>query len=407
MTPEERVLAATEFKPVDRLPMDLNGMNSTGISAFAYPALVESLGLPPRPPRIHDTNQMLALPEMDVLDALGCDVVSVHGAECTSAFEEPEHWHPYDFGGRLPARVMRPSNFSVDSDGTVRQSGDRLMVPGSYDFDAPHGGQGVDLSGDPPKEDLDRIRENLSRQRFTPERIAEVADYCRRTREATDKAIMFSGLSVGLGMRGGLAEFSMVCMLHPEHVHEIHKLLVEHCIMQCEALLPAIAPYVDILMFSADDQGTQHATILPPHLFGELYAPYYRQANAAVHRIAPRMKTFLHSCGAIYEILDDIIAAGFDIVNPVQWTAGAQGCRAWKDKCRHRIALWGGGVDTQHTLPLGSVADVEAQVREVVPCLAADSGFVFCAIHNLLAEIDPEKILAIYRTAQTTAGRTD
>ena len=75
ITSHERVLNALNFQPTDRLPKDLGGMLSTGISAFAYPKLVAALGLPPRLPRVHDTGQMLALPDLDVLDALGCDVV--------------------------------------------------------------------------------------------------------------------------------------------------------------------------------------------------------------------------------------------------------------------------------------------------------------------------------------------
>lgn len=404
MNSRERVLAALNFEPVDRVPLDLGGMNSTGISCFAYPKLVEALGLPARLPRVHDTGQMLALPDMDVLDALGCDVISVHANVCTSAFDEPERWYAYDFDGRIPARVMHPEDFSVQSDGSILRSGDHRMVPDSFVFDAPHGGQEVNLSVDPPRENLDELRENMGKAIPSEEDVASLADYCRRARESTDKAIMFNGLGVGLGMPGGLANFSMLCLLDPDYVHALHEIVVERFIARAKVLLPAIAPHVDVLMLSADDQGTQNATILPPSGFRELYMPYYRRANELVHGIAPGMKTFLHSCGAIFEILEDIIDAGFDVLNPVQWSAGGHSYHEWKDVCRGRIALWGGGIDTQHTLPLGTVEDVAAEAGEVAACLSADSGFVFCAIHNLLAEIPPEKVIAMYNAAK---GRSD
>ena len=111
------------------------------------------------------------------------------------------------------------------------------------------------------------------------------------------------------------------------------------------------------------------------------------------------MKTFFHSCGAVYTLIDDIIDSGFDVLNPVQWTAGGRHWREWKDKGRGRIALWGGGVDTQTTLPLGSIEAIERQVREVVGYFQQDSGYIFCAIHNILAEIAPEKVIALYRAA--------
>ena len=127
--------------------------------------------------------------------------------------------------------------------------------------------------------------------------------------------------------------------------------------------------------------------------------PYYRRVNDAVHRLAPGVKTFLHCCGEVHDLLDGIVAAGFDALIPVQWSGGTATVRQWKDKARGRLALWGGGVNTQTTLPFGTAADVEREVRQVVPVLAADSGYVFCAIHNLLAEIAPEKVIALYRAA--------
>jgi len=104
-------------------------------------------------------------------------------------------------------------------------------------------------------------------------------------------------------------------------------------------------------------------------------------------------------------MLDGIMAAGFDALNPVQWSAGSATYQQWKDKARGRLTLWGGGVNTQTTLPFGTVADVQREVRQVVPCLAADSGYIFCAIHNILAEVPPEKVLALYRTAKTAKQR--
>jgi uroporphyrinogen decarboxylase len=119
----------------------------------------------------------------------------------------------------------------------------------------------------------------------------------------------------------------------------------------------------------------------------------------AVHRIAPKVKVFLHSCGAIYDLIPAVIDAGFDVMNPVQWCAGSRSPREWKERCRGKLALWGGGVNTQRTLPFGSLAEVEREVADVVATMAAGSGYVFSAIHNILAEIDPRKVVAMYRTA--------
>ncbi|HQB04033.1 MAG TPA: hypothetical protein PLY90_12170, partial [Candidatus Hydrogenedentes bacterium] len=140
MNSRERVLAALNFEAFDRTPRDLGGMPSTGISCFAYPALVQALGLPPRRPRVYDTGQMLALPDTDVLDALGCDVVTLQ-PDVTNAFPQPELWHPYHFNNRLDAEVLDLSPFSALPDGSVRQTPPgSVMPPHAYVFDVEHAG---------------------------------------------------------------------------------------------------------------------------------------------------------------------------------------------------------------------------------------------------------------------------
>ena len=165
------------------------------------------------------------------------------------------------------------------------------------------------------------------------------------------------------------------------------------------ALLPEIKPYVDIVGTDADDWGNQQSLMASPATFRDLFLPYRRQHNAEIHRLAPQVKTFLHSCGAIYDILDLIIETGTDILNPVQWSAGGRSPQQWKDKVRKRMSFWGGGVDSQHTLPLGTIPAIKAEVARTVPVLAQDTGYIFANIHNLLAEISPEKVIALYRTA--------
>jgi len=398
----DRVMKSLAFGIPDALPKDLGGMRSTGISGFAYAGLRAALGLPARLPRMYDTGQMLALPELDVLDALDCDVVHVTLAECTNAFDEPGRWTPYDFNGRLPALVQNPGFYRTDSDGTIIQNPDGVpsrMTSAGYVFDTEHAGELLDLEAEIVEPDFGRIEQELAATRFTEKQVREVGAYCRRVRSTTDRAIFFNGMQFDLGFPGGMAAHSMLCLLHPEWVRQLHALKVKHARRQIAALAPEIRSSVDIVMFAADDQGTQNGPILPPAVFTDLYVPSYRMMTDALRAAAPELKIFLHCCGAVYPILDGIIDAGFDILGPVQWSAGRHGYAEWKKACAGRIALWGGGVNTQRTLPLGSVADVEREVREVVPCLAAGGGYVFCAIHNILADIDPAKIVAMYRAA--------
>jgi uroporphyrinogen decarboxylase len=161
---------------------------------------------------------------------------------------------------------------------------------------------------------------------------------------------------------------------------------------------------VDIVGTDADDWGTQASLMASPATFRDLFLPYRRRHNEEIHRIAPHIKTFLHSCGALYDLLDLVVATGTDVLNPAQWPAGGHSAAEWKDKVRGRMSFWGGGVNSQSTLPLGSVEDVQREVARTVSILNAGSGYVFCNIHNLLAEIPPDKIIAMYRAAEVGAG---
>lgn len=399
MTSRERVRKTLGFQPTDRIPKDLAGMRSTGISAFAYPKLVAGLGLPPRRPRVEDTGQMLGMPDLDVLDALDCDVVTIRDG-VTNAFDQPGVWHDYDFNGRLPAQVRYPGAFEALPDGTLLQ-GNRRMVVDSFVFDDPHGGQPLDLSANLPKPDLKRLREELPDRELRDPQIRAIRELCRRVRESTDRAVFLNegsvGIPIAIGAFGGLAIFPMLCLLEPDFVTELHEILIEHKLKNIRALLPEIRNDVDVLMLAADDWGTQANLIASPKVYRTLYQPYHKRVNDAVAEAAPEIKRFLHSCGAIYELIDPIIEAGFQVLNPVQWSAGKHTYQEWKDKARGRIALWGGGVNSQITLPLGTVADVEREVREVSAYLSQDNGFVFCNIHNILAEIPADKVIAMYR----------
>ncbi|MFA7691904.1 MAG: hypothetical protein GX117_09520 [Candidatus Hydrogenedentes bacterium] len=401
MNSRERVLASLNFTEPDQIPKDLGAMPSTGISCFAYPRLVKALGLPPRNVRVHDTSQMLALADTDVLDALGCDVVTIQ-PDLTNAYPQPERWHPYDFNGRLDAAVFDPTAFEVLPDGSLYQRAiESQMLPSAYVFSAEHGGQPLVLNGPLPKPNLDTLNASLEAALPTLAEVNEFQDMVRHARRSTDRAIMFHGISAGIGIGNftGIAMFPLLCLLEPEFVVELHELVVSHAIKRMERYLPEVADHIDIYMSGADDWGTQNNTIASPDTYRSLFQPYYRRMNDAIHAMKPDIKCFFHSCGAVYDLIDDFIDSGFDILNPVQWTAGGHSWKEWKDKARKRIALWGGGVDTQGLLSQGSEEAVADQVREITAYMGKDGGYVFGAIHNILAEIDAHKIITLYRAA--------
>jgi uroporphyrinogen decarboxylase len=345
---------------------------------------------------------MLALPDMDVLDALGCDVVAIFNG-VTNGIDEPDIWQKYDFNGRLPALVRDKSIFKDHSDGTITQPQYKYkMQLTSTVFNEEHSGQPMNLSDDLPKPDLKEVMATNDKLFPTDKEIKDLVDLCKRTRQATDKAIFISGpiySGIGIMSPGGLAVWPILCMTEPNFVNDYHAIMIENAIKMTDAIMPELAPYVDVMMLAADDWGTQHSLIAPPRIFEKLYQPYLKKLNDRVHKHAPEIKTFMHCCGAVYDIMDMIIESGFDILNPIQWSAGDRSFIEWKDNARNRISLWGGGVNAQQTLSFGTLQDVKEEVAEIVRYLKQDGGFVFNSIHNILATVEPEKIIAMYNVA--------
>ena len=164
------------------------------------------------------------------------------------------------------------------------------------------------LSGDLPKIDLKQYRKEIQAQTLTDEAIRATAEICRQVRQTSDRAVFFNhpatNPAISIHAHGGLAVFPILCLTEPDYVTELHEIVTEQAVKNIRRLLPEIAGNVDIIMMAADDWGTQNTTIASPKLFRKLFLPYRRRINDEVHRLAPQVKTFLHSCGAIYDLID-------------------------------------------------------------------------------------------------------
>ena len=135
----------------------------------------------------------------------------------------------------------------------------------------------------------------------------------------------------------------------------------------------------------------------------EVYQPFYRRVNDWVHEHTP-WKTFIHSCGSVIALLPDMIEAGFDILNPVQCSAAGMDAKTLKERFGSRITFWGGGVDTQKTLPFGTPAEVKREVKERIAIFNRGGGFVFNTVHNVQARTPRENLLAMYEAVKESRG---
>jgi uroporphyrinogen decarboxylase len=149
-----------------------------------------------------------------------------------------------------------------------------------------------------------------------------------------------------------------------------------------------------------DDLGSQSSTIIDPDTLRQLVIPKLKTLFQHVKKRLPHVKVFMHSCGAIREILPALIDAGLDILNPVQFTAVGMELKGLKKDFGDVLTFWGGGVDTQSTLNNGTPEAVKDEVKRVLDILAPGGGFVFAPVHNIQDDVSPENFWSMWDTLQ-------
>ena len=166
-----------------------------------------------------------------------------------------------------------------------------------------------------------------------------------------------------------------------------------------ERYLDAVGDYVQIVQ-NNDDFGSQLNMLLSPELYRKFFKPRHARINEAIRRKKKDIHISLHCCGSIYPIIGDIIESGYDILNPIQKEAANMDPYAIKKNFGDHVTIWGGACSTQTTLTHGSIDEIVAECKEMMKCYAPGGGFVYAAIHNIQADISPEKIMAVFETGR-------
>jgi uroporphyrinogen decarboxylase len=330
---------------------------------------------------VADLTQQLAEVEPDVMDAMGCDVrlVSPRGAS----------------GYRREIREHGEYRAFVDEWGVGRRM--PLANPLYYDsFAPPLGGDTgfavVDAYAWPDVTDAARY--------------AGMGDEARRYAEDERRAVgigsICGGLTEGLFKLRGFEEGYMDLAGDPALARRIMERILEVKIAYWERVLPLVGEFADVIV-EADDLGGQDRTLFAPRTYRELVKPLHRELFAWLHAHTTA-KVFLHTCGAVRELIPDLIEIGVDILNPVQVSATGMDTAELKREFGRDLVFWGGGVDTQRVLGQGTPDEVRAEVRRRVGDLAAGGGFVFAAVHNVQPNVPAANIIAMRDALREAQG---
>ncbi len=408
MTGRERILNAINHKESDRIPLDLGATPSSGISAIGYNHLKESLGLTDGHNRVFDVVQQVSEVEDSVIGALGIDVVDLG----RTFDKEDEDWYPVMLADGSKAEW--PAWFKTKKEGSdvcfYDQDGDKIarMPEGATFFDQTYFPYVDEYPDD--YSNLDTAMDKVLWQRLVhspwshanePDFWEKLRNNALKLRETSDKAIIITcGCNLfewGTFLRR-MDNFLMDIYTDPDKVEELlDQLMVRH-LGTLEKVCASVGDIVDIIRFG-DDLGMDTAMFMAKEKYQQIFKPRHTLLNKYVHEHS-QMHTFLHSCGSLYPIIDDLIDAGFECLNPVQTSAYQMDPSTLKKEFGKDITFWGGGCNTRTILNNSTPEEVYAYVRKTVDIFSPGGGFVFNQEHNIMPDVPGENMLAMYRAVK-------
>ena len=406
MTSRERVLSAINHQTPDRVPIDLGATPSSGISAIAYSNLLKHIGMPELPVQIYDVVQQLAQPDMKILNKFGVDVLDI-GREFN---DKPTDWKPTILANGDPAlypkwfnpvKLENGSYATYDDDGKTMLS--RMPVGATF-FDQTYFPyvDGYPDNYDQLDEEMGRIM--WARDAHSPWDHAGDEGFWDTLRKKTlhlrhntDKALLVvCGCNLfewGTFLRR-MDNFLMDLLCDPYNVEKLLDQLMLRHLATLEKVCNAVGDIVDIIRFG-DDLGMTSGPFMDPEIYRSLFKPRHKILCDFVKEHS-QMHTFIHSCGSISQLMPDMIDAGIEIFNPVQTNAYQMEPEFLKKEFGKNCTFWGGGIETAGVLNNSTPQQVRDQVFERLEMFSKGGGFVFNTVHNILPDVPPENIVAMF-----------
>jgi hypothetical protein len=413
LTGRERMLRALNHQPADRVPVDLGGTPCSGAHVSVVAGLRLALGLDKPGTRVKVTEpyQMLGEVAADLRLALGIDVVHLPNRKNMFGYENAG-WKPWrTFDG---TEVLVPADFNTDPE----PNGDILMYPqgdrsvpasarmpkGGFYFDSIIRQKPIDDAGLDPADNLEEFGPVSEEDLRHYERLAD------DLYQNTDLAIAagFPGTAFGdialvpgpwmkdpKGIRD-IEEWYVSTLTRRGYIAEVFARQAEIAVENLKRIHQAVGDKVHVVFMDGTDLASQNSLFCSPPTYRELYLPHAKKVNDWVHAHT-KWKTLKHCCGGCEPLIDGFIDAGYDVLNPVQTSARAMDPRHLVEAFGDRLVFWGGGVDTQQTLPFGTPAEVRAQVADRVKIFGQKNGYVFNTVHNIQCQTPPANVLAMFR----------
>ncbi len=406
MNSKSKVKLALDHKS-GPVPLDIGAFPTTGIHVSVLEELRAYYGLEKKLITVFDPYQMLGLVEDDLREAIGIDTTALWSPYTMYGFKN-ENFKEWVSPWGQKVLVAEKFVTSEDKDDIyIYAEGDKSFPPSgkmpksSFFFDSIIRQKEID-------DDNLNVEDNL-------EEFGDISDkdleYYKAMAERFKDSEYYVGANLGGTAIGDIAcvpapmlkdpkgirdiqEWYMSTAMRQEYLHEIFDKQVEIALRNLEKIYKVTGNAIDMAYICGNDFGTQNAPFCSPDTFRELYAPYYKRINGWIHANT-NWKTFKHTCGSVMPLIPELIDTGFDVINPVQWTANNMDPKTLKSEFGKHVTFWGAGVNTQKTLPFGTPEEVRKEVLGVCEIFAKDGGFVFNTIHNIQAQTPIKNVVAM------------
>lgn len=411
MTSRERLIETINHRTPDKVVLDIGATSQTGINASALFKLRKALGLTEKPIVVQEPSQILGIVDEDVRTALGVDVVGLWNPRNTLGVKN-ENYKPFKMPDGTPTLMAGDMKFTRGAkdeyytypQGDLNEAPSMYMTKEGYFFDNIERGGDFDEDNLNAKEDFKNDFGVLS-----DEDAREIEKNANELYHNTQYGIvgMIGGASFGdvftlpaCSLKGKphgirkMEDWLMAHLLYPEYIEDIFSLQAEIAVKNLEIYKQAVGDKIQVVWMSGTDFGTQNGPFTSTETYCTLYKPFQKKVNDWVHDNT-KWKTFYHTCGGIEPLIPHLIEAGVDILNPVQCSAVGMDAQTLKNKFGKEIVFWGGGVDTQQTLPFGTPESVREQVLDRLKIFSKNGGYVFNAIHNIVGNIPTENLVAM------------
>ncbi len=418
MNSRQRLQAALNHQQPDRVPVDFGATAVTGMHVSAVTRLRRAvLGDANYRVKVIEPYQMLGEVDDELGNALGIDAVGLMTRKNLFGFENTG-WKPFTLFDGTEVRV--PENFQVKQDAEgdllIYPEGDRSASPSGR---MPKGGNFFDSIIRQEPVDDEKLNPSDNTEEFGllgPDDLAYYTRAIDQLYNQTDCGIIMTMPGTAFG---DIALVPAPWMKHPKGIRDVEEWYISTAVRkdyvlkvferQCEIALKNLQTLIDLLgdrvqavFLTGTDFGTQRGQFISTEAYRELFKPFHKQVNDLIHKHS-KWKTFIHSCGAVFDLVPEFIDAGFDILNPVQCTACGMDARQLKKEYGKQITFWGGGTDTQGLLSLGTAEQVYQQVRERIEIFNEGGGFVFDSVHNVQANTPTENLVAMFKAIRDSA----